>query len=708
LTRWQRYARLIVASVGILFAAFVARQLKPRDNPLRPSTSMPKADPAAVVETSAGTLAKIKGSRENASVTFQKQLVYADGTSKLTGVTIVTLERNGSRTFTITGKEARLGSNDSSIQLEGAVHLEGSDGMSASTARATYADADGIVRAPGPVEYGRGRMRGTGIGMTWERAQDVLTVLDQAVVHVAPDEKGQGASEITAGTAAFARKDNQIRFERTVHIQRGDQGIDAASAILYLSADGNRIDTVDLREQARITTPKAAAGAVRALNGDVMNLKYAADGETLQHAVISGSAAIQVAGEAGQPGRDITATTIDVTLGADGSTPTALIGRENVVLTFPPEGNQGGRTIKAPTLDAKGDETKGLTRAQFAGGVQFREKVGDTARAANSAALDVGLKPGFSTIEDATFTRGVRFEQGTMGANAAVGRYDPDKGTLALSGSEPGRTMPHVDNDRIVVDAEAIDVTLEGPKVNARGNVRSEMKPPPKPKAGETSDTKMPAMLKQDQSVFVKSNNLDYDGTASSALYSGAALLFQADTSIKADTISIDNKSGNLKASGNVNTASILEESGTAGARDRGEAKKRTPSIATAKDMTYDDDQRHMIYTGDAHMTGPQGDMTAARIDLFLKPSGDELERAEAYENLTLREQNRETKGAKLVYTTDTETYVITGAPVKVVDQCQRETVGRTLTFNKGADTVVVDGNSQIRTQTKGGNGKCS
>jgi len=48
------------------------------------------------------------------------------------------------------------------------------------------------------------------------------------------------------------------------------------------------------------------------------------------------------------------------------------------------------------------------------------------------------------------------------------------------------------------------------------------------------------------------------------------------------------------------------------------------------------------------------------------------------------------------------------GSPVKVVDQCQRETVGRTLTFNKGADTIVVDGNSQIRTQTKGGNGKCS
>jgi len=100
--------------------------------------------------------------------------------------------------------------------------------------------------------------------------------------------------------------------------------------------------------------------------------------------------------------------------------------------------------------------------------------------------------------------------------------------------------------------------------------------------------------------------------------------------------------------------------------------------------------------------------MTAEHIDLYLKPSGDELERAEGSGDLTLREQNRETKGQKMIYTTANETYVITGAPVKIIDQCQRETVGRTLTFNKGTDSVVVDGNSQIRTQTKGGNGKCT
>jgi lipopolysaccharide export system protein LptA len=218
--------------------------------------------------------------------------------------------------------------------------------------------------------------------------------------------------------------------------------------------------------------------------------------------------------------------------------------------------------------------------------------------------------------------------------------------------------------------------------------------------------------------VQVLAAALEYDGSTSKATYTGAARLFQGDTSIKGETIAIDNKAGNLAASGGVTTTTVLEtatgktakagEGSDAKATDAKAAKERTPSIATAKDLKYEDATRRLTYTGNAHMSGPEGDMTASRIELYLKESGDELERAEAYENLTLREQNRETKGSKMIYTTDNETYVITGAPVKIVDQCQRETVGRTLTFNKGTDSVVVDGNSQIRTQTKGGTGNCS
>ena len=59
-----------------------------------------------------------------------------------------------------------------------------------------------------------------------------------------------------------------------------------------------------------------------------------------------------------------------------------------------------------------------------------------------------------------------------------------------------------------------------------------------------------------------------------------------------------------------------------------------------------------------------------------------------------------------MTYTAADERYIVTGAPVSIVDQCGRETIGKTLTFLKATDTIDVDGNERIRTQTKGG-GKC-
>jgi lipopolysaccharide export system protein LptA len=286
---------------------------------------------------------------------------------------------------------------------------------------------------------------------------------------------------------------------------------------------------------------------------------------------------------------------------------------------------------------------------------------------------------------------------------AAVGVYDLEQGTLALSGTEPAAVVPHVVTDQIAVDAATIDLTLAGPKMKAAGNVKSELRPPSNAAGGKPeNDVKMPSLFKQDKPVIVLANALDYDGAASTGVYTGAAQLYQADTSIKAETIAIDNKSGNLSASGGVTTTTMLDQVG----KDR--KKQRAHSVATSKEIKYEDADRRLTYLNDAHMSGPDGDMNAARIELYLKPSGDELERAEAFENVTLREQNRETTGTKMIYTTANETYVVTGAPVKIVDECRRETIGKTLTFNKGTDRIVVDGGAQIRTQTRGGNGNCA
>ena len=109
MTRWQRSARLVIAVFGVAFAVFVARELKRRDPPpaMKPVVH---SDPGAIIETTGGNTIHVNQSREDVDITYKRQSTVQDGSSKLEGVTIVFDERNGgSRTFTITGKEGRLG-----------------------------------------------------------------------------------------------------------------------------------------------------------------------------------------------------------------------------------------------------------------------------------------------------------------------------------------------------------------------------------------------------------------------------------------------------------------------------------------------------------------------------------------------------------------------------------------------------------------------
>ena len=636
------------------------------------------------------------------TVEYQRQLTYKDGTTKLLGVTVVSNARDGNRAFTVTGQEGSVGQNDSRIALDGDVRLQVSDGLTARTEHATYIEDQGIVRAPGPVEFARQRMSGSGVGMAYNKNGDTLVILDQARLRIA-SATGSEATDVTAGGATLGRRDKSVRFERQMKTVRADQVIEAENSVAFLTEDEERVDRVELHGNARIVASKAGPGELQSLTGHDMDLKYAPDGQTLEHAVIIGEAVLMLAGQAGGPGRQISANSLDITLGPDGATPIALVGRDAVQLLFPADQTSAARTIKAASLDARGEPRKGLTNARFSGEVDYREKSATVNRVAKAAVLDLALKPGMSSIDEAKFSQNARFAEDDLFAVAAIARYVLEKGTLELSGSEPGAARPHLSNDRIVVDAARIDVTLVGPQLKAAGDVRSVLQSVKKgaPSKEQKTDTKMPSMLKGDQPVYVVGESLDYDGGASKAVYTGKTKLWQADTTVQAETMVIDSKSGDLTASGSVATSSMLEQR-----HPEKKTRERERSIGTATDFKYEEAPRRATYTGDAHLSSSQGDITAAKIELYLEPSGDELNRAEAYDALTLREQSRKTTGTRMTYTAADQTYVVTGVPVTILDECGRETVGRKLTFVRATDTINVDGNGQIRTQTKG-NGKC-
>ena len=101
-------------------------------------------------------------------------------------------------------------------------------------------------------------------------------------------------------------------------------------------------------------------------------------------------------------------------------------------------------------------------------------------------------------------------------------------------------------------------------------------------------------------------------------------------------------------------------------------------------------------------MSGAEGDLRAARIELVLAATESRLDRLEAYTDVNVRLDTRVATGDRLTYHADAGQYVMTGratVPVRIVEEC-RETRGRTVTFFRSADRVIVDGNEEARTQS--------
>jgi hypothetical protein len=108
-------------------------------------------------------------------------------------------------------------------------------------------------------------------------------------------------------------------------------------------------------------------------------------------------------------------------------------------------------------------------------------------------------------------------------------------------------------------------------------------------------------------------------------------------------------------------------------------------------------------------MNGPEGDLRSDRLELYLDATGSALDRVEAYDNVSLLAEKRSVTGARLTYYAADGRYLMSGTPVRVLEQLPqecRETLGRTLTFFRSTDSISVDGNEESRTQTTSG-GRC-
>ena len=698
---WQKWARFLVAAIGITAAVVVYATMGER---VRPAAATPpvRIDPKAIIESSGNVVQQVRGTKQDYLIEAERQLTYEGGATKLVGVKI-TVRNRGGRDYVVMGHEAQAGENQRELQLGGGVQLKASDGFTVRTDAATFNQDTGLMLASGAVTFERDRMNGSGTGMSYDKNADVLSLADQSHVSLR-DEQGRVTMEFTSGKSTFDRVAHTLALEGKVHAIREDQVIDAAQTLARLTVDEQHISDIELRGDSRVV---GGGTGVDSMSARDMNLHYAADGESLEHAQLIGDGAIALTGTNGSAGRQFFGDTLDIMLAPDGML-TKVVGRDNVRLDLPASADAPARSIKARAIDADGASGQGLTSAKFMDEVEYREEgtSSSAARIARSRTLTVALMN--DVIGNALFGGAVRFEEQGLQAASGEARYDPSNGSLRLVGAENG-VLPRVSDERVTIDATTIDVALEGRIMRATGAVRTLLRA----SASTASDsTRLPGLMKQDQPANVNADALDYRGSGQ-AIYSGNATMWQGETAVRADTLTIDQGKGDFVASGNARSTIALDTGN---------------SVAHADEIKYSDAAHTIIYTSSraapatakaatgksaatatppppAQLSGPQGDLRAERIELLLAAQGGHLDRLEAYTNVSLKLDTRSAAGERLTYFADEERYVMSGAgtkSVKVVEAC-RETTGRTLTFFKSTDRIIVDGNEQQRTQTRNG-----
>lgn len=692
--RWQRRARFGVAIFGIACAIAVYLAIGERQVsvPLAPPERL---DPTAVLESVGAQVEQDRGMEQDYQIASERQLVYEDGRTRLLGVQIRVRNRAG-RDFTLSGGQAEAGEGQKQLLLQQRVQLDASDGFQLHAERASFSEDDEVVRAPGDVRFNKGALAGSGVDLTYDQRNDNVTLHDGARIIMAGDgAEAPPAMEFSAGTAVLDRTRDSLTLERDVHVYRRGEVFVADRAVARMTPDEDAVTYLELRGHARVETE---GGALESMSARDIDLDYTEDGETLERVILSGTAAVVLGGAGGAPGRQMAGDTLDLLLAADGSL-THAIGGGGVQLVMPAGAAGGGQVIAARALDATGDPGGGLTAVQFTDDVMFREEAarrGAEGRVARARALRIALRD--DTIESAVFTGGVRFDDAGLRASGADARYRPDASTLRLTGTDAGGG-PRVADERITIEARVIDVQLGSRRMTADGTVRATLRP-------GSGGSRLPGLLDAARPANVKAEELQYDGADGAITFRGSAELWQAEaTAVRGDVILIDQAKGDLRVDGAARSDILL------GAER---------SIGRAAGIAYEDRTRTITYAAPAaapgaapgelaQVSGPQGDVRAERLEVVLAARGGEAERLEAYRRVSARIASRTATGDRLSYFAADGRYVMTATgtrPVRVVDGC-RESSGKTLTFFKGTDRIVVDGNEEIRTQTTSG-GPCA
>ncbi len=620
---WQRPTRVAIGLFIIVFGVTVFFAVRDRA-PVEDLSLNEQLEPEAVMESTEAVVTQAKGDARDITIEAERQLTYEDGSTRLVTVRVAVERGEVNRNFVITGQEAAIGEDNQTIEFFGEVHLETVDGLEVDTEQAHYGEGESLLRMDGPVTFTRGRLSGSSVGAIYHEERELLRLLSQARVVMA---MGPGGSvDATSDTASMSQNEDWILFERNVLIDQESQLTAAETVLAYFDETTSTFKQVELRGGGSITSKVGHSAKFEEMQAQEIDLFYGDPGGVLQHASLRENASIKMKSETGETGQRVSGQLIDVSFGSDGNLLTNLDVQGGVHVELPTDGQRPAQHILAGVMNTVGNEENGLTEAAFTNDVEYREVTREALvesrvdRLIRSSRLETSLRGGIGIIENARFignvvfedlavdrvvesdtletslsdradglqkaqfAGNVRFRDGTTEAVSETALYAVSAGMITLQQAETSGSPARVVDTRSSVEAATIDLLMNGAGLKASGGVTSILTASENRSEGTETEAKMPGLVSSDDPVYVTSDELLYDGKTGLALYTGHARLWQGETTVQADSIELDERTADLKASGSARSTFILEE-----INPETDELEMATTIASADDMHYEE-----------------------------------------------------------------------------------------------------------------------
>jgi lipopolysaccharide export system protein LptA/lipopolysaccharide export system protein LptC len=362
--------------------------------------------------------------------------------------------------------------------------------------------------------------------------------------------------------------------------------------------------------------------------------------------------------------------------------------------------------LRAPKFNTRFTADGHLARLVGSGGVEVRNQTGSspaqvsTAQNLNATFARDGQ---WSTVDEAG---DVHFTQADRQATAAHANIDRGSDQIVLSGS------PVVSDAMSRTSAREITIGQKSGQIEARDGVVSTYLP-----SGEADSVNLGS-----GPAHITAETLSGSTASGRVVYSGHARLWQGESVLDADEVTLWRDEKKMQAKGNV-VAVFPQTSGpTLKAVSQSSINGKPSAVATgpglwhvrAPSLTYWNEQNKAQLEGGVTAISEQGSIVSRLLDVYLgstaagarsgqdsKGGGGQMSRAVAQGDVKVTQGDWHGTAEQAEYTSADQKFVLSGGQPALIDSSGNITTGRSLTFFVASDTILIDSQAGSRTLTK-------